>query len=191
MKILSVDAETNGLHGQPFAIGAICTDDTGTANTYLARCPIDGPTDPWVAANVLPALNGITNRFAADDNPYASMLADFAAWYDHQQDGDPVVIAHVGVPVEARLFADMVRVLGRDPFSGPFPLHDLATLLYAGGWDPLSADNYITRNGLAVPVAAGMSPHNPLYDAAVAEVAWRHLASTGAANRKAEHAHPF
>lgn len=186
MKILSVDAESNGLHGQPFAIGAICTDDDQpTADVFAAKCDIDGPVDPWVLANVTPALDGMT-----EVGPYADLLGDFADWYDAHRTG-ATVIAHVAVPVEARLFADMVRILGRDPFSGPFPLHDLATLLYAGGWDPLSADSYIANNGLAVPVAAGMSPHNPLYDAAVAEVAWRHLASTGAANRKDEHAHPF
>lgn len=173
MKILSVDVESNGLHGQPFAIGAICTSDTGLLDAYLARCPIDGPVDPWVAANVLPALADAPERWA----DYANMLRDFAAWYDDQQDGNPLVIAHIAVPVEARLFSDMVRVLNRDPFSGPFPLHDLATLLYAAGHDPTSADAYRTAHGLRMADAyEAMSPHNPLYDAAVAETCWRHVA---------------
>lgn len=177
MKILSVDAETNGLHGQPFAIGAICTSDTGLASVYLGRCPIDSPVDPWVAANVLPALTGIADLYAADADPYASFLADFAAWYDDHQDGDPLVIAHIGVPVEARLFADMVTVLGRDPFSGPYPLHDLATLLLAVGADPLSAERYLTGRALPLPaVCEGLSPHHPLFDASVAEACWRHAA---------------
>jgi hypothetical protein len=181
MKILSVDAETNGLTGQPFAIGAVCTDDDQpTAEVFAAKCDIDGPVDPWVAANVIPALEGM-----AEVGPYVDLLGDFADWFDAHKDG-AVVIAHVGVPVEARLFRDLIALLGRDPFSGPFPLHDLATLLYAGGWNPLSADDYVASNSLDVPIAAGMSPHNPLYDAAVAEVAWRHLASTGAAQRSAD-----
>lgn len=175
MKILSVDAETNGLHGQPFAIGAIVTHDDGVHALYETRCAIDGPVDPWVAANVLPALTTV-DMFPGDANPYPLMLASFAAWFDAHKDG-AVVIAHVGVPVEARLFADMVHVLGRDPFSGPFPLHDLATLLYAAGHDPLSADAYRTAHGLRMAAAyEAMSPHNPLYDAAVAETCWRHAA---------------
>lgn len=173
MKILSVDAETNGLYGQPFAIGAVCTVGEYTADVYLARCPIPaeyGP-DPWVAANVLPALDDVIQEIA----DYPSLLADFAAWYDEHSDG-AVVIAHCGVPVEARLFADFVHVLHRDPFSGPFPLHDLATLLYAAGFDPTSADGYWQGWGLDLgPGFAGMSPHNPLYDARAAEVCWRHL----------------
>lgn len=177
MKILSVDVESNGLHGQPFAVGAVCTHDTGPADVYLARCPIDGPVDPWVAANVLPALDGLPDRFACDDNPYASFLADFAAWYDDHQDGDPLVIAHVAAPVEARLFADMVRVLHRDPFSGPFPLHDVADLLWAVGADPLNAEAYAADHGLDVGAGfAGLAAHNPLYDARVAELCWRHAA---------------
>jgi hypothetical protein len=176
VKILSVDVESNGLHGQPFAIGAICTDDSQPTAVYRARCPINGPVDPWVEANVLPALAGMPELFAADDHPYASMLADFAAWFDANKDG-ATVIAHCGVPVEARLFADMVGGLDRDPFSGPFPLHDLATLLYAVGADPLSTDGYRAAHGLTLtPAFEGLSPHNPLYDAAVAETCWRHAA---------------
>lgn len=177
MKVLSVDAETNGLMGQPFAVGAVYTDSDGHAETYVDRCGVVGEIDPWVLANVIPALDGI-------DYPpgrrYVEMLADFAAWFDARKDGARV-IAHVAWPVEARLFTDMIGLLDRDPFSGPFPLHDLATLLYSRGWASISADAYIQDQGLAVPLAEGLSPHNPLYDAAVAEVAWRSLLRNGGA----------
>jgi hypothetical protein len=173
MKILSVDAETNGLTGQPFTIGAIVTDDTAPGfHSYAYRCDLQGPTDPWVLANVFPAVEDIEK---IPGRRYVDLLAGFAQWFDvHKYDA--TVIAHVGVPVEARLFRDMIWFLDRDPFSGPFPLHDLATALLMAGDDPLSADGYLLKHGLAVPsYAADMSPHNPLYDAAVAEVAWRHL----------------
>lgn len=171
MKILSVDAETNGLTGQPFAIGAVCTDDgQPTADVFAAKCDIDGPVDPWVLANVIPALDGM-----AEVGPYVDLLGDFAGWFDAHKDG-AVVIAHVGVPVESRLFRDMISLLGRDPFSGPFPLHDLATLLYANGHDPLSEDAYLDANGLSRPAGvAHLRPHNPLFDAWGTEVVWRHL----------------
>lgn len=177
MKILSVDVESNGLHGQPFAIGAMLTDDDGVHSLFEDSCIIDGPVDPWVAENVLPAL-GTPVPYRGTGHDYPAMLAQFAGWFDRHKAG-AVVIAHCGVPVEARLFADMVRVLGRDPFSGPFPLHDLATLLYAVGADPLSADGYRTAHGLRMAAAyEAMSPHNPLYDAAVAEACWRHLTTS-------------
>lgn len=176
MKILSVDVESNGLHGQPFAIGAIVTHDDGVHALFEDACIIDGPVDPWVAANVIPVL-GTPVPYRGTGHDYPTMLAQFAGWYDDQQDGNPLVIAHVAAPVEARLFADMVHVLGRDPFSGPFPLHDLATLLYAVGADPLSVDGYRTAHGLRMAGAyEEMSPHNPLYDATVAETCWRHAA---------------
>jgi hypothetical protein len=169
VKILSVDAETNGLYGQPFVVGAVCTL-YDAADVYLARCPIDGPVNPWVADNVLPALADVPES----QPDYPALLADFARWYDDHIDGADV-IAHCGVPVEARLFADLIHVLGRDPFSGPFPLHDVATLILLGGYDPTSAEVYMRGNGLRVPAAAeGMSAHNPLYDAIVADVVWRH-----------------
>lgn len=45
-KILSIDAETNGLYGMSFAIGAVLTDkETGEEEKrFLVRCPIDGLT---------------------------------------------------------------------------------------------------------------------------------------------------
>lgn len=177
MKILSVDAETNGLQGQPFAIGAICTDDGQPDDgVFLAKCGIVGPADPWVLGNVLPALDGV-----ARVDRYVDLLSGFADWFDAHKDG-ATVIAHVGVPVEARLFRDMIWFLDRDPFSGPYPLHDLATLLLAAGHDPLSGDAYMAEHGLTLGgLFAGMVEHNPLYDAAVTELCARHLLSGGRA----------
>jgi hypothetical protein len=75
----------------------------------------------------------------------------------------------------------LVTVLHRDPFSGPFPLHDLATLLYANGHDPLSEDAYLNAHGLSRPAGvAHMRPHNPLFDAWGTEVVWRRLMSARA-----------
>jgi hypothetical protein len=179
MKILSVDAETNGLQGQPFAVGAVCTDDAdpGRAEAFIARCGVVGPMDPWVLANVMPALEDVPFDMTTR---YVDLLGDFADWFDAHKDG-ATVIAHVGVPVEARLFRDMIWFLDRDPFSGPFPLHDLATLLLAAGCDPLSADGYrATRSLRLAPAYEEMSPHNPLYDAAVTAAVWRHLMEVGA-----------
>lgn len=175
--ITSVDAETNGLHGRPFAVGATRDDGSGIAEVFLARCPIDGPLDPWVAANVLPGLEDLP----VTHKTYLDLLADFAAWYDLNRPSNAITIAHVAWPVEARLFTDMVSLLGRDPFSGPFPLHDVASMLLAVCYhNPESVDEYITDHGLIVGDAFdGFGAHHPLYDARAAAVAARHLLSGG------------
>ncbi len=176
MKVLSVDAESNGLYGQPFCIGAVCTTDDGQpADVYLARCPIAGPVDPWVAANVLPALEGVLESWGGYPDPYTALLADFADWFDAHNDADDV-IAHVAAPVEAGLFRDMTVILDRGPFTGPFPLHDVASALRTIGADPTSVDSYVADHGLDVgPGFERMRAHNPLYDARVAELVWRHI----------------
>jgi len=170
--LLSLDAEPNGLLGQPFAIGAVktSTPDAGI-QVYCGRCPIDGPVDPWVAENVLPGLADVPETAGS----YPDLLADFARWYDRHSPG-AIVIAHVAWPVEAGLLRDMITVLGRDPFSGPFPLHEVASLLLAAGADPASVDGYNAAHGLDLGEAfGGLGPHHPLYDARAAEVCARHL----------------
>ena len=53
--ILSFDAETNGLWGQAFAIGAILYNPEGKEiDRFVGRCPIEEDVNSWVAENVLP-----------------------------------------------------------------------------------------------------------------------------------------
>ena len=60
-RVLSMDAETNGLWGQAFAIGAILYSEDGSeAARFVGRCPIQGEkVNPWVAENVLPQMEAI------------------------------------------------------------------------------------------------------------------------------------
>jgi hypothetical protein len=157
VKLLSVDAESNGLHGQPFAIGAVFLDDHGVAATFTDRCPIAGPVDGWVEANVLPAIAHMPETSPS----YETMLDDFRRWREAPTEPVPVV-AHVAWPVEARLFAD---AYGRDPvkaFYGPYPLHDVASMLWLAGEDPLSVEDYLARHEIKPPPG---SAHDPLFDA--------------------------
>ena len=59
MKILSIDAETNGLWGKAFAIGAVLYENGEEIKTFLSRCPINGNVDKWVSENVLPQLEDV------------------------------------------------------------------------------------------------------------------------------------
>jgi hypothetical protein len=174
MTLCSVDAESNGLHGQPFAIGAVVVDDeAGERCAFYGRCPISGPVDPWVAENVLPVLAGLPETYGT----YEALLAGFGSFLLEEAFEVPVV-AHVAWPVEARLFADLYQVgeQSADPWRAasvmPYPLHDVASMLWLAGEDPTSVDGYLAKHGLPKPPG---SAHHPLYDARAAERAARHL----------------
>lgn len=150
--IISLDLEANGLHGQIFALGATIHEDGREVDFVQCRCPIVGDVDPWVAENVLPALADM----ATLDEDYPTLLAHWSEIFAFY--AKPLVIAHVAWPIEARFLWDAHR---DEPFSGPFPLIDVASMLHQAGEDPLSVDGYLRKHG--IPLPAG-SPHHPLYD---------------------------
>lgn len=166
-KILSLDAETNGLYGDAFAIGAILMDkETGKEEKkFLARCPIKKRIDAFVRENVLPQMKTIENTHWH----YGRMLLDFIDFFiENKENAD--VIVHMGVPVEARLFIDAEKYGFMGPFDGPYPLVDIAA--YPEIWD--SVDSYNKEKGIVVPDCSG-GTHNPLYDCYAAALAYRHV----------------
>lgn len=167
--LFAVDAETNGLYGAPFAVAAVVVSAPAQSDAevappptvvarFAARCPITGPVDPWVADHVVPALTDLAQTHDALDG----MLDAFWAFWMQNRDA-ATCVTHVGYPVEAGLFR---RCVEQDPgtrlFQGPFPLHDVATLLLGAGHDPLSVDAYLAARGLSRPPG---TPHDPRYDA--------------------------
>ena len=169
-RIISIDAETNGLTGRAFCVAMTLSDHTGELDTFVRRCRIgDVVTNPWVAENVLPAIADVPENCPGG---YPQMLADIfstiEAW--HEQGTDTAMIAHVAWPVEARLLLDVYS--GERVWNGPYPLIDVASVLLAKGHDPLSVDDYLAEHGIAAPEG---SPHHPLYDARAAERCFRHL----------------
>jgi hypothetical protein len=119
VKVISLDCETNGLGGTPFAVAAILTDDTGTEVEQLTmRCPIDGPVEPWVEENVLPALADMPINV----RNYAGVLDVWLAWYRPLRD-DTTVIGHVVWPVETTFLR---TAHSENLFDGPYPLIDVA-----------------------------------------------------------------
>ena len=169
-KVFSFDAETNGLWGQAFAIGALVYDENGAeVARFVGRCPIKGTVDKWVEENVLPRITGLS----VSHKDYDSLLVDFAKFYlANKTDTD--IIVHMGVPVESTLLKDMhSRGLIGD-WDGPYPLLDIAGNLQQAGEDPTSVDSYLKKYGLTVGEFAGGS-HNPLYDSAVAAQVYFHL----------------
>lgn len=170
--VFSLDAETNGLWGQAFAIAALVYDESGMEiGRFVGRCPIEGSANEWVRDNVLPQMEGIP----VSHETYHALLADFASFWLANKD-NTATIAHMAVPVESNLFRDLhVRGLIGD-FDGPYPLIDIAGMLLMAGEDPTSVDSYAAKHSIGVDSAKFMGEtHNPLYDAAQAAVVYQHL----------------
>ncbi len=164
-KILSFDAESNGLHGEVFAIGAVVIDrNTGTVlETFQALTYTPNNLDAWVAENVMPALKDmrITHHRSYD------MRAAFWQWL-MQQKASCTIVVDCGWPVEARLLASCVV---DDPTqragNGPYPLHEVATMLLCAGLDPLAS------YGETVLPGESHRKHHPVYDAHVSALCAR------------------
>lgn len=169
-KVFSFDAETNGLWGQAFAIGALVYDESGAEIArFVGRCPIEGEVDKWVAENVLPKIADIPVTHAN----YDALLASFAEFYKaNKQDAD--VVVHMGFIVEVKILRDLHAAGLIGDWDAPYPLLDVSGNLQQAGEDPTSVDSYVKKNELSVGEFEG-GTHNPLYDSAVAAVVYRHL----------------
>lgn len=168
-KLLSIDAETNGLHGAAFAVSAVLRKEDGTTEEFILRCPIEGDVEPWVAENVLPQMTGIPKTC----NSYIEMLEKFAQFYMANKENCTVIV-HCGLPVEARLFIDMHHMGFIGDWDMPLPLVDVSAMLLLVGEDPTSVDTYNAKNGLKVKEMEG-GTHNPLYDSWAALLAYDHM----------------
>jgi hypothetical protein len=171
-KIFSFDAETNGLWGKAFAIGALVYDEQGVEIArFVGRLPDSEVTDQWVKDNVLPTLASV----AVTHDNYDALLVSFAEFYKANK-SDADVIVHMGYIVEAGLLRDMHSSGVIGDWDGPYPLLDVSGNLQQAGEDPTSVDSYVKKYELSVGEFEG-GTHNPLYDSAVAAVVYRHLLS--------------
>lgn len=156
MKRLIVDAETDGLYGRFLTVALLVTDEEGVELDvfYGGVAPhIQQVETEWVKEHVLPLLG--------DYEVFDSQEALFeAVWFFWNRYRDEVrCFADVPCPVEARLFRTMVEQdLSVRNFQAPFPLLDLASMLYARGYNPL-----IDRRTLVG--MEGVPLHNALLDA--------------------------
>jgi hypothetical protein len=170
-RVISIDAEANGLAGRAFAVALTLSDASGELEQRVFRCPIgEAVTDPWVAENVLPAIADVAENIRQYPYLLALVANTIAGWGGREIP----LIAHVAWPVEARLLLDVYS--GEHIWHGPYPLIDVASVLLALGHDPLTVDGYLDAHGIPKPEG---SPHHPLYDARAAERCYRHLMAGG------------
>jgi len=161
--IISIDAETNGLWGQPFAVALVKYNAEGDEiDRATFRCPIDGVINPWVEENVIPSIDGITKT----NESYDSMMQAIGSWWLKNKEGS-TALWHMGHIVESHLFRELHRVDAIGDWDAPYTPIELSEILRVKGYAPDSVDNYIRDNKIVIPNISG-GTHNPLYDAIVA-----------------------
>lgn len=161
--VFCFDAETNGLYGEVWAIGAVLLDGDGSfADVFGGQLDPAVVTDPWVIENVVPSVR--LPKFESRDE----LLNAFWQFWAERPDGT-VCVADIGAPVEAGLLRACVALDPGRTFEGPYPLHELGTALLMAGIDP-----DVDRREMAG--RPDLDAHNPMHDALVSALCWRQVA---------------
>lgn len=168
--LFSLDVETDSLYGEVFAIGVtvwnmnpVCPEIVdrfeGVAEIYEVR-------DQWAVDTIVPLVTKLKPF-----NTRRQMRDAFWDFYIKYRE-DSIIMADFGAPCEARLFADCIKDdLTDRMWKGPYPLHDLGTLIYAAGKDP-DLDRHETAIGTCHPEARRLVRHNPVSDSVMAAIIW-------------------
>ena len=159
------DVESIGLHGEGYAVGWVVIDESGRElEARREACPTSEARGydtgrSWVRDNCPPLP-------ATRSTPQDVRAEFWAAWTRWKARG-AVLVADCGWPVEARFLITCVEdarpaVRGRSmasggrDFGGPYPLHDLASMLLVAGIDPLTKRDRLPGE---------LPEHDPLADA--------------------------
>ena len=149
------DVESLGLHGSGFAAGWVVVDnegkehDSGLACTRISEAMCSRETWEWLQTNV-PAMP------TTHESMRGVRQAFWDAWQRWKANG-AVLVADCAWPVEARFLAQCVDdVPASREWTGPYPLHDLASMLLAVGKDPLATYDRLPGE---------LPAHHPLNDA--------------------------
>lgn len=165
-KILSFDLETNGLHGQAFAVGAVVVDAKGNiVDQFSGRTKIDGQVDEWVKANVLPVIEDMQINY----KNYENLREAFWQWFKAAQEKSDYVVVSNGYPVEYRFLLDCQNANIEERYwEHPFPILDLTSLLIQIG----EQSNYDKQNFVKEFLSEHTRKnHHPLQDATITALA--------------------
>jgi len=162
MHLFVFDVESVGLYGEGFAVAFTVQDSDGNeVESGYIGCPIGsaegGEEDrKWVKANVCPHLPEVTH--------HSPRAVRYWFWQKLQEwrnePGGCLFFAECGYPVESSFLAACVQDASIiDPnakWKAPYPLHDIASIMFAAGMDPMAT---YERGPNELPA------HNPLADA--------------------------
>lgn len=132
------DVESGGLHGPGFAVGWVVVDRTGKALAdgrascaLLSFALLPQETQDWLAAHCGHLLEHATHY------DIRHLRDDFWRVWDYWKAQGATLWADCAWPVEARFLAACVDDQHRArEWDGPYPLHEIATLMLAAGRDP-------------------------------------------------------
>lgn len=164
-KILCFDLETNGLHGEAFAAGAVVMDGEGKVySEFSGRAKINGEVDEWVAKNVIPNIADMPEAYTS----YKQLREAFWKWYvPAEADSDYVLVSN-GYPVEYRfLLACQEDNIEERYWQHPFPILDLSSLLIQIGEESLSKSKLLAK----IIREGDYSRHHPVHDAKITTIA--------------------
>lgn len=159
--ILSVDAETDGLWGRPFAIASIAYDENANEIARFVARSSEEVKNEWVKANALPQCENIEVV-----GNYIELLSAFAQFYNNMREQYEITtLWHMGHVVESHLFRELVsnKLIGE--WDAPYTPIEVSEVLRIKGFAPDSVDNYAKQHN--VGITQGYT-HNPLYDCEVA-----------------------
>ena len=158
--ILSIDAESDGLYGPVWAIGAIVINSKGKEiSRFEGQISSDIVTDSWVIKNIVPYVN-----LPKYNTALGLRDAFWKFWIENKKDA--IVIADFGAIVEGGLFRACVADDPNRTWDGPYPMHELGTALLLAGIDPdIDRKEY---SGLK-----DLDKHNPVHDAILAAACWK------------------
>ncbi|GHC72913.1 hypothetical protein GCM10007320_09130 [Pseudorhodoferax aquiterrae] len=149
------DVESIGLHGDGFAVAWVVVNrvgyrlDEGCLACDPNLCNGTAESRRWVLLNV---------PFLKPTSPTPQHLRN-AFWHEWRRwaDQGAVLVADCAWPVEANFLAACVRLNHAErEWQGPYPLHDLASILLACGRDALATTARLPDE---------MPAHHPLMDA--------------------------
>jgi hypothetical protein len=122
------DVESNGLHGEGFAVGWVLVQDGEILSEGFASCAVEN-VDPWVKENVLPHLPAPTQP-----NNKSVRSIFWEQWLKAKDQG-AIAWADCGFPVETNFLTDCVKDDPSRMWQGPYPLHEISTVFEMAGWD--------------------------------------------------------
>lgn len=151
---LVFDVESIGLHGGAFALGYVVTDLTGEIHEqdcfscYPSAAPGSSIDRMWVRENVPPIKVTYSTQRQVRDK--------FWSIWEGWRDKGAVLAADCVWPVEANFITACIEDVQSRREQGPYPIHEIASVLLAAGIDPLKTRK---RYASELPV------HHPLADA--------------------------
>jgi hypothetical protein len=152
------DVESIGLHGLGFAVAGGVYQNGKPLREFSMHCgtlPDGGDEEDraWVSANVSIVAESLDML-----TPHALRDAFWKTWEAAKAEYPGITMAvECGWPVEARFLCACIEDdLAARKWSGPYPLHEIASIMFAAGMDPMATYERMPQE---------LPAHEPLADA--------------------------